>query len=170
MKLQVRKLCLKEIGLVHVKISILLKNNLVIFLCETKKTLKKQLHFSSKSNIITYPLLIFPSFISHIDEENITDDDEDVNDQYHRYSYIPEVDDTTSEENLEEQLGARPKINTKSDTIDIRHKIASWYDEASDEIERDLSLDLSVLEEDEELMMPGGRHRYVIKKEIRKNS
>ena len=80
------------------------------------------------------------------------------------------MDDTTSEENLEEQLGARPKINTKSDTIDIRHKIASWYDEASDEIERDLSLDLSVLEEDEELMMPGGRHRYVIKKEIRKNS
>ena len=98
-------------------------------------------------------MLYFP-----IDEENNTDDD--ANDQYHRYSYIPEVDNT-SEDNLEEQiLGARPKINTKSDTIDIRHKITSWYDEASDEIERDLSLDLSVLEEDEELMMPGGRHRY----------
>ena len=134
-----------------------------------KKTSKKIVPFQLEIEYY-YPLLIFPSFIPYIDEENITDDDEDVNDQYHRYSYIPEVDDTTSEENLEEQLGARPKINTKSDTIDIRHKIASWYDEASDEIERDLSLDLSVLEEDEELMMPGGRHRYVIKKEIRKNS
>ena len=133
-----------------------------------KKTSKKIVPFQLEIEYY-YPLLIFPSFIPYIDEENITDD-EDVNDQYHRYSYIPEVDDTTSEENLEELLGARPKINTKSDTIDIRHKIASWYDEASDEIERDLSLDLSVLEEDEELMMPGGRHRYVIKKEIRKNS
>ena len=58
--------------------------------------------------------------------------------------YFEDVDENNIEE---EQLGARPK-NTKSDTIDIRHKIATWYDEASEEIERDLSLDLSVLEEE----------------------
>ena len=58
--------------------------------------------------------------------------------------YFEDVNENNIEE---EQLGARPK-NTKSDTIDIRHKIATWYDEASEEIERDLSLDLSVLEEE----------------------
>ena len=42
-------------------------------------------------------------------------------------------------------LGARPR-QSKADTIDIRNTISQWYDEASDEIERDLTLDLSVLE------------------------
>jgi hypothetical protein len=49
-------------------------------------------------------------------------------------------------------LGARPrrkqhqKRPLKADTIDIRNTVSGWYDQASEEIERDLSLDLSVLE------------------------
>ena len=53
-----------------------------------------------------------------------------------------------------EELGARPRYNRsssiptrKSCTIDIRNTISQWYDEASEEIERDLSLDLTILEE-----------------------
>ena len=53
-----------------------------------------------------------------------------------------------------EELGARPRYNGssstpagKSCTIDIRNTISQWYDEASEEIERDLSLDLTILEE-----------------------
>ena len=38
----------------------------------------------------------------------------------------------------EDQLQDRP--TKKADTIDIRNTITQWYDEASDEIERDLSL------------------------------
>ncbi len=41
--------------------------------------------------------------------------------------------------------GARPKA--KASTIDIRNQVHEWYEEATLEVERDLSLDLSVLEE-----------------------
>ena len=59
----------------------------------------------------------------------------------------------------EEELGARPRTTTqtgRSCTLDIRNTISQWYDEASEEIERDLSLDLTVLEESE-LEPPNGQ-------------
>ena len=45
--------------------------------------------------------------------------------------------------------GARPKRQCRSDTIDIRNTITTWYDEASEELNNDLSLDLSSLDGDQ---------------------
>ena len=56
------------------------------------------------------------------------------------------------EEDILAQLGARPRAKPRtllcdrSSTIDIRKEITSWYDEASKEVERDLSLDLDALD------------------------
>ena len=62
------------------------------------------------------------------------------------------TDEQDEEDDILCQLGARPRIkprtalHVKSSTIDIRNEIAQWYDEASREVERDMSLDLDVLE------------------------
>ena len=66
------------------------------------------------------------------------------------------IDKPTQEQEEEDdilcQLGARPRVKPrsslyeKSSTIDIRNEISQWYDEASREVERDLSLDLDVLD------------------------
>ena len=66
------------------------------------------------------------------------------------------IDKQTQEQEEEEdilaQLGARPRAKPRtllcdrSSTIDIRKEITSWYDEASKEVERDLSLDLDALD------------------------
>ena len=55
------------------------------------------------------------------------------------YEEIDEIDSPLG-------LGLQQRPVKKADTIDIRNTISQWYDEASDEIERDLSLDLSILE------------------------
>merc|ERR1711874_371025 len=44
------------------------------------------------------------------------------------------------------ELGARPKTNNSRMTIDIRSKVSQWYEEAEKEVERDLSLDISMPE------------------------
>ena len=44
---------------------------------------------------------------------------------------------------LQTNLGAKPKSNR---TIDIRHTVSQWYDDAAEEVERDLSLDIQHLE------------------------
>jgi len=67
-------------------------------------------------------------------EEDILSDDESENE----YEVADEV--------LRE-LGARPKTNTARMTIDIRSKVSQWYEEAEKEVERDLSLDISLLED-----------------------
>jgi len=67
-------------------------------------------------------------------EEDILSDDESENE----YEVADEV--------LRE-LGARPKTNNARMTIDIRSKVSQWYEEAEKEVERDLSLDISLLED-----------------------
>jgi len=69
-----------------------------------------------------------------INEDDVLSDDESENE----YEVAEEV--------LRE-LGARPKTNNSRMTIDIRSKVSQWYEEAEKEVERDLSLDISLLEE-----------------------
>ncbi len=45
-------------------------------------------------------------------------------------------------------LGGAVPRRRKADTIDIRNTISQWYDDASDEVARDLSLDLSILDQE----------------------
>ena len=110
------------------------------------------------------PLDALPSQIlkdTSIDTENIYSEIEtssvDVtasNDTSHQK--ISLIDMPTEEQEEEDdilcQLGARPRakprssLSSRSSTIDIRNEIAQWYDEASREVERDMSLDLDILE------------------------
>jgi len=69
-----------------------------------------------------------------ISEDDVLSDDESENE----YEVAEEV--------LKE-LGARPKTNNSRMTIDIRSQVSQWYEEAEKEVERDLSLDISMLEE-----------------------
>ena len=110
------------------------------------------------------PLDALPSQIlkdTSIDTENIYSEIEtssgDATASYDTSNQKVSLIDMPTEEQEEEddilcQLGARPRakprssLSSRSSTIDIRNEIAHWYDEASREVERDMSLDLDILE------------------------
>ena len=66
-------------------------------------------------------------------------------------NYVISEDSSEGENEYEEAsdskrpLGARPKTNSAA-TIDIRSKVSKWYEEAEQEVERDLALDISALD------------------------